>query len=90
METPRLSFLKDEEPYFCKEFLLSSVFDSRNKDLVKHKKEQRVETCKQVARSVLLPPIQAGIDLLLKMLEVRGGAWATLIPEPAPCKKILY
>lgn len=41
METPRLSFLKDEEPYFCKEFLLSSVFDSMNKDLVKHKKAKR-------------------------------------------------
>lgn len=38
---------------------------------------------------MLLPPIQAGVDLLVKMLKVNGGAWATLIPEPALCKKIL-
>lgn len=24
------------------------------------------------------------------MLEVSGDVWATLIPEPAPCKKILH
>lgn len=42
METPRLSFLKDEEPHFCMEFLLSPVLVSRNKDLEKNpKKKQR-------------------------------------------------
>lgn len=41
METPRLNFLKDEDPHFCKEFLLLTVLVSGNKDLVKPKKEQR-------------------------------------------------
>lgn len=40
-EIPRLRFLKDVEPHFCKEFLLSSVLVSRHKDLVKPNKEYR-------------------------------------------------